>query len=141
MTSGHPKGVGHGTGCPTGKAAAGRLVTYAKEVTDQAITDMRVGPEGRVVIPASIRRHLGVGPGDNLRFVLHADGKVEIVSPRVLAEALWANNTGGDAVDSAQLVRDLRSEDQTATEHSVDAQSGWAEGTQDADRLLREMGL
>ncbi len=92
------------------------------------------------MIPAPIRRHLGVGPGDNLRFLLHADGTVEIVSPRVLAEALWANNTGGDAVDSAEVVRDLRREDQAAARRSTDAHVA-AESAPDPGRLLREMGL
>lgn len=101
---------------------------------------MRLGPEGRVVIPAPIRRHLGVGPGDNLRFLLHADGTVEIVSPRVLAEALWANNTGGDAVDSVELVRELRREDQAAGRRSADAHVA-AESPADPGRLLRELGL
>ncbi len=101
---------------------------------------MRLGPEGRVVIPAPIRRHLGVGPGDNLRFLLRADGTVEIVSPRVLAEALWANNTGGDAVDSAEVVRELRREDQTVAQRSADGQAG--PGTsKEPERLLRELGL
>lgn len=102
--------------------------------------DMRLGPEGRVVIPAPIRRHLGVGPGDNLRFLLHPDGTVEIVSPRVLAEALWANNTGGDAVNSAELVRELRREDQLAARRSAEAHVA-AESPADPGRLLRELGL
>jgi AbrB family looped-hinge helix DNA binding protein len=101
---------------------------------------MKLGPEGRVVIPASIRRHLGVGPGDNLRFVLHADGRVEIVSPQVLAEALWANNTGGDAVDSAELVRSVRSADREVSRRSESAQSHWHPAAETTD-LLREMGL
>ena len=101
---------------------------------------MKVGPEGRVVIPAAIRRHLGVVPGDNLRFLLHADGTVEVVSPRMLAMALWANNAGGDAVDSAGTVRELRSVDSEAARRSQDAQTQWADEV-DAARLLRELDL
>ncbi len=115
-------------------------MTYHGPVTDHAAIDMKVGPEGRVVIPAPIRRHLGVGPGDNLRFLLHADGTVEIVSPRVLAQALWANNTGGDAVDSAELVRELRREDQQSGERSADSQVA-GQSPPEPERVLREMGL
>ena len=122
---------------PTGSdPALGRELTYHGQVTDAQAIDMKLGPEGRVVIPASIRRHLAVGPGDNLRFLLHADGTVEIVSPRVLAEALWANNTGDDAVDSAEMVRVLRRQDQQGEQRSAAAEAG-----PDPQRLLRELGL
>ena len=120
-------------------------LTYDKEVTDKTVIDMRVGPEGRVVIPASIRRHLGVAPGDNLRFLVLEDGHVEIVSPRMLAMALWANNTGGDAVDSGETVRALRQQDQQASARSEEAQDAWSADERDVEantsRLLREMDL
>ena len=114
-------------------------------MTDKTVIDMRVGPEGRVVIPVSIRRHLGVAPGDNLRFLVLEDGRVEIVSPRMLAMALWANNTGGDAVDSGETVRALRQQDQQASARSEDAQDAWSADERDVEantsRLLREMDL
>lgn len=124
--------------------AVDSVLTYDAEVTEIATTDMKIGPEGRVVIPVSIRRHLGVGPGDNLRFVLHADGRVEIVSPRMLVEALWANNTGGQSVDSAELVRSVRKEDQEVSRGSEGAHSHWrssAGAGRSTSGLLREMGL
>ncbi len=106
---------------------------------------MRIGPEGRVVIPASIRRHLGVSAGDNVRFVLLEDGRVEIVSPRMLAMALWANNTGGDAVDSTDTIRSMREEDQAVAARSDDAQRASTDGPgavgPDTARLLNALGL
>jgi AbrB family looped-hinge helix DNA binding protein len=38
-----------------------------------AIIEVRVGPQGRVVIPASLRRAAGIRPGDSLTARLEGD--------------------------------------------------------------------
>lgn len=45
--------------------------------------DVTIGPDGRVAVPDAVRDHLGVGTGEAVRFLLHDDGLVEVVAPRV----------------------------------------------------------
>ncbi|MGH8870009.1 MAG: AbrB/MazE/SpoVT family DNA-binding domain-containing protein [Actinomycetes bacterium] len=88
-------------------------------MADQHAVDSRVSAEGRVVIPAEIRRILGIGPGDRVRFVME-EGQVHLVTPRLLAMSLWADNHGGDAGDSAADVRAARDEDRRVDERAQD---------------------
>src|SRR4051812_17764031 len=44
-----------------------------------------VGDRGRFVLPAEVRRHLGVHPGDRLIISIDEDGAVRMVSARELA--------------------------------------------------------
>lgn len=77
--------------------------------------DTKLSAEGRVVIPAEVRRVLGVDPGGQVIFVVDGQ-KVRVVTPRLLIEQVWANNEGGDGGDSAADVRALRDEDSRATD-------------------------
>jgi AbrB family looped-hinge helix DNA binding protein len=107
--------------------------------------DTRLSPEGRVVVPAQVRAHLGVHGGDTVRFVMLEDGRVEIVTPRLLAMALWANNHGGDAVDSTEVIRAERLADQRI---EADAEAHMAAANDEAydeaaatSRLLAALGM
>ncbi len=97
-----------------------------------------------MVVPAEVRRHLGVGPGDKLRFVVGEDGRVELVTARLLTLALWAHNTGG-AVDSTEIVRELRRQDQQVSQMSEADQAAGDFDPVDEDaltaRLLESLGL
>ena len=43
----------------------------------------RLSATGRIVLPVAVRRHLGVGPSDRLRYVIAPDGlRLERASPR-----------------------------------------------------------
>jgi AbrB family looped-hinge helix DNA binding protein len=115
-------------------------------VTDPAVLDTKIGPEGRVVIPVAIRRLLGVSAGDHVQFVV-LDGHVELVSARQLAHQMWANNHGGDALDSTDVVRAERAHDrlvEVAAEQRVAAESdvpeNWDERATTA-RLMSALGL
>ena len=44
--------------------------------------DATLDPDGKVTVPEAIRADLDLGPGQNLRFVLHDDGAVELINPR-----------------------------------------------------------
>lgn len=58
--------------------------------------------------------------------------------------AFSANNTGGDAIDSADMVRDLRREDRQVSQRSEEAQNqrdGPWEVQESTDRLWRAMDL
>lgn len=75
------------------------------------ILEGRLTPEGRVVVPAAVRRQLGAGPGDRLLFVSDEQGRVRLTTPHALAAEVWARNHGGDAGDAGRDVRDMRDED------------------------------
>jgi AbrB family looped-hinge helix DNA binding protein len=49
--------------------------------------DVRVDPEGRVVIPAELRQQLGIKPGDVLVF-MEEDGHLVLVTRQQLEERL-----------------------------------------------------
>lgn len=106
----------------------------------------KVSPDGRVVIPASIRRALGVVPGDTVVFVPseQASGFLVTTGP-ALVEAMWANNRGGDRFDAGQEVRSHRQADldaDTASQARIDhhLSSPWDEDTETA-RLLAGLGF
>jgi AbrB family looped-hinge helix DNA binding protein len=114
-------------------------------MAEPLVLGSKVSPEGRVVIPVEIRRRLGVVPGDQVQFVMREDGLVELVTARMLAELVWANNRGGGALDSTEVVREERQHDQMI---DVRAEAGIAaDADQPSDeaaetaRLLAALGL
>lgn len=72
-------------------------------------------------------------------------GDWRISTADTLVARMWANNTGGETSDSAELVRRERTRDQAA---SIDAerrmertaQTPWDEAAE-TERLLAELGL
>jgi AbrB family looped-hinge helix DNA binding protein len=44
--------------------------------------DVPLGDRGRVVVPAAIRKHLGLEPGDRIIFSIEVDGSVQMLSFR-----------------------------------------------------------
>jgi hypothetical protein len=84
-----------------------------------------------------------VSPGDKVQFVVLEHGRVELVTPRLLAETMWSNNHGGEDIDSTQAVRELRSADQrmaALSEEAQDAPADIDEATATAS-LLTALGL
>ena len=114
-------------------------------MTSPVVLASKVSPEGRVVIPVEVRRRLGVSPGDQVQFVLREDGAIEMATARMLAEAIWANNHGGDVVDSTEVVREERLRDDVVEQQAeariaAEAQPPWDEAAETA-RLLSALGL
>lgn len=63
--------------------------------------DATLHPDGNVAVPAEIRAFLDLEPGQDLRFLLHDDGVVELVNPRpAVSDAL-----DPDYVDALHLAR------------------------------------
>lgn len=114
--------------------------------------DTKISPEGRMVIPAEVRKALGLLAGDRVRLVLN-EGEVHLVSARTMAAGLWANNTGGDAGDagdagdSVEDVRAFRAGDRALSDARFQAQSGdrrepeLRSEDQIADDLMSGLGL
>jgi len=74
-----------------------------------ATVDGKINAEGRVVVPVSIRRLLGVGSGDRLLFVTDDAGNVRLTSVKAMIEAVWANNHGGEIGEAGNAGEDVRS--------------------------------
>jgi AbrB family looped-hinge helix DNA binding protein len=111
-----------------------------------ALEESKINTEGRVVVPAAIRRLLQIGPGDRLLFVPDEHGGVRLTSPQALIRELWANNHGGDGGDSGKDVRAMRDDDrqselgqleETPAADGLDARSD----DEVASELLASLGL
>jgi len=48
--------------------------------------DAALTSKGQITIPKAIRTHLGLGPGDRVKFFVHPDGTVVLLPRRPLAE-------------------------------------------------------
>jgi AbrB family looped-hinge helix DNA binding protein len=105
----------------------------------------RLSPEGRIVIPAEVRRRMNLRPGDVLHFGFgQSAGRVEIYTAQHVIDEMWSHNHG-DAVDSTAAVRELRADDQQAqleSEARALAAAGepWDEAAE-TSRLLDALGL
>lgn len=80
------------------------LMSGAEEV----LIESRVNSQGRVVIPAEVRKLLGLEGEGTIQFMVGADHSVRIVTPEMLRFSMWANNRGGDGGDSSVDVRMMR---------------------------------
>lgn len=70
---------------------------------------VRVGPQGRLVIPAALRRELGLAPGEDL--VGWVEGDRLVLRPRRAVEAeLWAMFPEGEPSLAEQLLAERRTE-------------------------------
>jgi AbrB family looped-hinge helix DNA binding protein len=70
---------------------------------------VRVGPQGRLVIPAALRRALGLHPGEDL--VAWVEGDRLVLRPRRAVEAeLWAMFPAGVPSLAAELIVERRAE-------------------------------
>lgn len=106
--------------------------------------DTKISPEGRMVIPAEVRKALGLIAGDRVRLVLD-EGEVHLVSARTMAAGLWARNTAGDAGDSVVDVRTFRNGDRALSDarHSAQVQREPDPRSEEqiADDLMSALGL
>jgi AbrB family looped-hinge helix DNA binding protein len=76
-----------------------------------------MGPQGRVVIPADMRRALGLTEGSVLTAVVEGEGRLVLEDRRALVARLrgsWAADDGRSMVD--ELLEDRRAE--AALEHA-----------------------
>ncbi|MDQ1250646.1 MAG: hypothetical protein QG597_5025 [Actinomycetota bacterium] len=108
--------------------------------------DSKLSKENRVVVPRQVRDALGIGSGDRVVFLLDGDGSVRVSTPRLMAMAVWARNTGGDVGDSTADLRQQRNADQAAAEAKfarIAATQQADERTEDeiADQLMAALGL
>jgi AbrB family looped-hinge helix DNA binding protein len=77
------------------------------EMSDTSLVE--VGPKGRVVIPAAIRRQLGIGEGSQL-VALVEEGGVMLLPRAEVKRRLRRMFAGAGTSLSAELLRDRRRE-------------------------------
>jgi AbrB family looped-hinge helix DNA binding protein len=112
------------------------------DIPSRATLEARLTPEGRIVVPAAIRRHLGVEAGDRLLFVTDDEGRVQLTTARALIHAVWANNHGGDGGNAGEYVREARDADPGADERPyLDEPASEEEVATDFARLHARLGL
>lgn len=72
----------------------------------------RLDERGRLVLPAEMRRRLGLRAGDTLRITEEADGALRIQSRRAAARALVGivGTSGGSSLDDLKADRRLQQE-------------------------------
>ena len=76
--------------------------------------------KGQVTIPAEVRRHLGVGQGDKLSFVIADDGRIEVKVPKYSDVASLAGAAGTlEEAMSWDRMREIAREDRFDTKHDV----------------------
>jgi AbrB family looped-hinge helix DNA binding protein len=80
---------------------------------DDKSATVKIGPNGRIVIPAPIRRKMGVGEGDSLVLECRDDGTLQVVSRRDAvrhAQALVRKYVGKGRRLSEELSKERRKE-------------------------------
>lgn len=82
-----------------------------------------VSSQGRVVLPAPLRKALGLNAGDTLNLTLDSQGVVRMVTARQLADNLWAAYADAEEAPvgtAAVEVRELRDADRARAEVRYD---------------------
>jgi len=70
----------------------------------EADTESAITVKGQATIPKPIREHLGLNPGDRVKFFVHPDGSV-VLLPKVAASALrgMVKSGGRHAVTTEEM--------------------------------------
>lgn len=88
-----------------------------KDMVKRENSEVRVGPQGRLVIPANIRREMGIESGDIL-LVTAKDGKLVFKRPHQVRERLKKTfaNVPPDVSLADELIAERRLEAQRESE-------------------------
>ncbi|MDR1807768.1 MAG: AbrB/MazE/SpoVT family DNA-binding domain-containing protein [Propionibacteriaceae bacterium] len=109
-------------------------------MTDVAAYGSRLGRGGRVVIPAAVRRVLGLDTGDQVQFQV-SDSGVQLVTGETMLRQVWARNAGPSADDNPRPADDRAR--QAARWSRLDASAAAEDRTADEIEaaLLGQLGL
>jgi AbrB family looped-hinge helix DNA binding protein len=66
---------------------AGQIWYYICEEVMAAAMESAITVKGQATIPRAVRKHLGLKPGDRVKFFMHPDGSV-VLLPKLPASAL-----------------------------------------------------
>ena len=99
----------------------------------------KVTPEGRVLIPANVRRLLGLRPGDAVEFSI-AESTVTLVTPAMRLASIRARQVGPPP--TAQDVRRFRDEDRDLSEARMQSRGSVVTVDSSVERALaKSLGL
>ena len=105
----------------------------------------RLGPKGRVVLPAAVRRAAGIPEGAQVVAQAIGPGRMVIETVDAVRHRVWSASSEGDGVDSTTDVRALREEDIVTVDRAAQVRSRVCEDTADSDEvgsaLLAHLGL
>ena len=102
--------VAGGTGTRLVAIASRRGILIRGVASPKLVTEVRVGPQGRIVIPASLRRAAGIKPGDSLTARLD-EGRLVLERRADVVTRLRRRFAGASGVSLAEeLLRERREE-------------------------------
>lgn len=118
-------------------------------MVDVAEFHTTVSSQGRVVLPAALRKALDLHEGDTLNLSLNQDGVVRMVTARQLANSLWdtyADAEEAPAGTTAAALREMRDADVAQTDAKnarVSARRAAVDRSEDdlAADLMADVGL
>ena len=87
---------------------AGTVVAMMGSMVDVAEFHTTVSSQGRVVLPAALRKALDLHEGDTLNLSLDQEGVVRMVTARQLANSLWEVYAGAEEAPAGSAAAELR---------------------------------
>jgi AbrB family looped-hinge helix DNA binding protein len=101
-----------------------------------------VGPRGRLVIPAEVRREAGIDEGQVVVLMSEGPGRVTVTTREAIRQEVWAAAPAPDGVDAVTYIRQTRQEEnRRETERLADRDSSGPDDAEAGARLLRELGI
>lgn len=103
-----------------------------------------VGPRGRLVIPADVRREAGIEEGQIVVLMSEGPGRVVVTTREAIRQEVWSGAPPSDGIDAVTYIREMRQEDNRRESERLTAREAAAHsagGTDAGDALLREFGL
>jgi AbrB family looped-hinge helix DNA binding protein len=116
---------------------AGTVVDMMGPMVDVAEFHTTLSSQGRLVLPAELRRALDLHAGDVLSLTLDQEGVVRLATARQLANQLWAAYADaeeapvGTAATQLREMRDAEAAKLTARHERISARRAAAERTED----------
>ena len=108
-------------------------------------SSFQLGPKGRVVLPAAVRRAAGIPDGAQVVAQAIGPGRMVIETVDAVRHRVWGASSDGAGVDSTTDVRALREEDISTADGAAQERSAAREDTAESDAvglaLLAHLGL
>jgi bifunctional DNA-binding transcriptional regulator/antitoxin component of YhaV-PrlF toxin-antitoxin module len=115
-----------------------------KESQERVSISFEIGPKGRSVLPAAVRRAAGVSVKDKLTAYSDGPGRIVLETPAAIQARVWAGAGEGLASDTGDDTRAFRQQeisiaDSNFDRRSVEPNEGAANTA--GQRLLDKLGL
>ena len=108
-------------------------------------SSFHLGPKGRVVLPAAVRRAAGIPDGAQVIAQAIGPGRIVIETIDAVRNRMWSASSDSAGVDSTTDIRALREEDINTADRAARARSRFEDDTAESDAvglsLLAHLGL